>query len=669
MTRRILDAVVILFCATEFVFAQSSLDVDTLQTAGSSEVERLLENSEDERGVLADELDWLQEHPVNLCTASAEDLQRLPGVTHLLAQNIVLMRQQQQIEILQDLMKVEGMTREQFVNMLPYVNVVQQSEATYSLQYRTRSVSEIEQRKGYRENVYQGSPLKEYNRLTALATDSAGIVWGISSLEVGVLAEKDAGERTLADFATGYIAGIIPAIYTRFIIGDYLFESAEGLVFNQSYPISKGSDVIAPVRNNGTGIRPFRSTNENGYFHGVAASAEWSGMKMQMMYSRRPINATIDSMGFITSFDASGLFRTESEQTHRNSASEQIIGGRMSGHLSREWNIGVTMYHSEFDHAFYSRADNSQFINQLNVQGADISYSTIYTDVFSEIAFSQRARAWIAGVTAKPAPSVELSMAAREYSTDFLNLHASAFGEHSNPVKNESGVYSAARIKICPWLRVSAYYDQFRFPQLDALTGVAGTGNDALGFIEIQLNRRCEIELYAKRKSVPELCDAIDDFGRTIQHTSSRVQCHYKLTTNIRSSHASHFSTRLECVHIENRDAHIDEYGFLLSQSVQWNLLTRLQTFLQVTMYKTDSYDSRLYRYEDELPGAFTNAMLYGEGLRWYVMLRYEIENAVQLYAKYTCSVKNGVPTLGSGWDEIQGNTLQQISMQMDVKW
>lgn len=86
-------------------------------------------------------------------------------------------------------------------------------------------------------------------------------------------------------------------------------------------------------------------------------------------------------------------------------------------------------------------------------------------------------------------------------------------------------------------------------------------------------------------------------------------------------------------------------------------------------MFKTDSYNSRLYRYEDELPGAFTNAMLFGEGVRWYVLLQYEIGRAVQLYAKYTCSIKNGVRTLGTGLDEIQGNTLQQISMQMDVKW
>jgi hypothetical protein len=669
MMGRTLDMVVILLCAVGLSYAQNESDVDTLQTVGSSEVERLLENSQDERGVLADELDWLREHPANLCTATIEDLQQIPSVTRLLAQNIVTMRQQQQYNSIADLLNVEGMTQEQFITMRPYVIAVPQSAALYSVQYRTRSASEVEQRKGYRENVYQGSSLKEYNRLTASVADSAEIFLGISALEVGALAEKDAGERALTDFTTAYVAGIIPALHARFIIGDYLFESAAGLVFNQSYLVSKSSDVIAPVRNNGTGIRPFRSTNENGYFHGIAASAEWNTIKMQMMFSRHAINATVDSMGAITSFDASGLFRTENEQAHRNSASEQIIGGRVSWHPWREWNFGATAYHSDFDHSFDPAAADPVTINQLNVQGIDVSYTTAYTDVFSEIAFSQHARAWIAGVTAKPISSLELSLVTRDYSPDFLNLHASAFGEHGDQVKNETGVYSAVRIQILPWFRASTYYDQFRFPQLDAQTGVAGTGNEALGFIEIRLNRRCEVELCAKRKSTPELCGAVDEFGRTIQQTSSRVQHNYKLTTNINALHASQLSTRIECVRVEESGTHVDEYGFFLSQSVQWKMLKRLQTYLQVTMYKTDSYNSRLYRYEDELPGAFTNALLFGEGVRWYVLLQYEMGNTVQLYAKYTCSVKNGVHTLGTGWDEIQGNTLQQISMQMDVKW
>ncbi len=305
----------------------------------------------------------------------------------------------------------------------------------------------------------------------------------MTALDVGILTEKDAGERLLIDFTTAYISCWIPALRTRCIIGDYSFASAEGLVFSQSFLISKSSDVIASLKNNQNNIRPYRSTDENGYNRGIAALVEWNTLQMQLMYSRRGINATVDSSGIITSFDASGLFRTESEQAHRNSAGEQIVGGRLNWHPWREWNFGATAYHSAFDHPFHPTATDPASFNQLNVQGADVSYTTVRTDVFSEIAFSQHACACIAGITAKPMPSLELSLIARDYAPDFLNLHASAFGEHGDHVKNESGIYSAARIKIFSWLRASVYYDQFRFPQLNAQTNVAGSGNDALGFL------------------------------------------------------------------------------------------------------------------------------------------------------------------------------------------
>ncbi|HVN48145.1 MAG TPA: helix-hairpin-helix domain-containing protein [Bacteroidota bacterium] len=664
--RKIVDVSILLICTAEFLPAQHGTVVDTLVLPHAVEEEWLLENSEDERGVLADEFNWLRDHPINLCTATAEELQRIPGISHLLAENIVARRRQQQFHSVAELFNVDGMTPEDYATLQRYV-YADKNDNSCSVQYLTRSTSEIERREGYVENIYQGSPLKEYNRLTVSIYDTAGICSELTSLETGFLAEKDAGEPSLTDFTTWYVAGSIPKIRTNFILGDYLFSSGDGLVLNQSFFISKSSDVIASYKNNQSSIRPYRSTDENNFCRGIAVSTEWSTLQLQMMYSHREINAMVDSAGTISSLDASGLFRTPTEQSHRNSAGEQMLGGRFHWHPLPEWTIGATAYHSSFDHPFLNSANDTLTFQQLNVRGVDIAYTTTRTDLFSEIAFSEHASAWIGGVTAKPVSSLELSLVARNYSPEFLNLHSSAFGEHGNPAANEFGLYSAARIKFFSWMRLSMYYDQFRFPKFDPNTNMAGSGNDALGLMELRWNKQCELELYAKRKSTPDLCNAEDDFGRTIQQLDFRIQRNYRITVNYTSLRSAQFSTRIECVHVEEKLLAVNENGYLLSQSLQWKMFDHLRTYLQVTMYKTDSYNSRMYRYEDELPGAFTNAMLYGEGLRWYVLLQYEVGRNLQLYAKFSCSVKNGVSSLGSGWDEIPGNTLQQISMQMDV--
>jgi hypothetical protein len=86
-------------------------------------------------------------------------------------------------------------------------------------------------------------------------------------------------------------------------------------------------------------------------------------------------------------------------------------------------------------------------------------------------------------------------------------------------------------------------------------------------------------------------------------------------------------------------------------------------------MFETDSYDSRIYEYEDDLPHAFSNPPLYGRGVRWYLILRYEIFSKVSLATKYSQTIKEGVTTIGSGLDEIEGNTQSLLSMQLDVRF
>ncbi len=134
--KRIPKVTMLLFCTTELMSAQNNTDIDTVLLPQIFEEERLLENSEDERGVLADEFDWLREHPMNLYTATAEELQRIPGVTHLLAENILAWRQQHPLLNITDLMNVEGMTAEQFRTMQPYIMLLLQNKNSYSVQYR-----------------------------------------------------------------------------------------------------------------------------------------------------------------------------------------------------------------------------------------------------------------------------------------------------------------------------------------------------------------------------------------------------------------------------------------------------------------------------------------------------------------------------------------------------
>ena len=52
--------------------------------------------------------------------------------------------------------------------------------------------------------------------------------------------------------------------------------------------------------------------------------------------------------------------------------------------------------------------------------------------------------------------------------------------------------------------------------------------------------------------------------------------------------------------------------------------------------FRTDSYDSRLYEYENDLPGLMKNVGLYGKGVRWYALAKGRVLGKVHLSLKYS---------------------------------
>jgi hypothetical protein len=76
-----------------------------------------------------------------------------------------------------------------------------------------------------------------------------------------------------------------------------------------------------------------------------------------------------------------------------------------------------------------------------------------------------------------------------------------------------------------------------------------------------------------------------------------------------------------------------------------------------------------MYEYEDDLPSASSNPALYGRGLRWYLILQYNIFFKVDIGAKYSQTIKDGVTSIGSGLDEIEGHTQSLLTMQLNVRF
>ena len=106
-----------------------------------------------------------------------------------------------------------------------------------------------------------------------------------------------------------------------------------------------------------------------------------------------------------------------------------------------------------------------------------------------------------------------------------------------------------------------------------------------------------------------------------------------------------------------------------MSQAMKWNYFSLLTIQARFAVFETDSYESSIYEFEDEVPGAYSNPALYGRGMRWYCILRYQIFSKMYIAAKFVQTVKDGIRSTGAGNDEISGDSQSVLSAQVEVRF
>jgi hypothetical protein len=439
------------------------------------------------------------------------------------------------------------------------------------------------------------------------------------------------------------------------------------LVYWRAPGISKGTDVISPVKRSAFGIRPYLSTDENRYFHGFAAQSDLGGVTFSGMYSSKPVDASVNSDNAITSVTTDGLFRTASELQHLSSAHSQSIGASIAMSLAHGLTIGGSGYRTIFDHEV---SESGTFLlggNPTSMLGLNLSWVQSNVALFSELARSQTGSvAAIAGCMSQPVRNVELSILGRIYPKDFAGLYSNGFAE-SGSTHNESGIYFGTRVKLSSGLSVSAYYDQFIFPWSSGSIPLPSSGHDFLLLGEIALSQRLSAQIQVKTRNKPEEETLLDEYGRQERTLGERRQANYRATLEFSPSTIFRSRSRIEVVNIEYIHSSAVGNGLLLFQDVRFSPSEMLLLDTRVVAFHTDSFDSRVYEYESDFLGTFSNPALFGKGVRWYLMGKIRISTSVSCWLKYSQTIKDGVKVTGSGTSLIQGDLESRISLQLDI--
>lgn len=649
-------------------------------------LESVLEDSEDSK--LLDKMEYLRFNPLDLNTATREQLEEVPFMNSLTAKKIIDYRNSNgKLKSKRELLKIDGISQEYYEKIKVFLTakssgtdlvkdetgrVLPQKEyysgnvlRNTDVNIRSRAQQDLQDRQGYINRNYPGSKIKLYNRFTGLYRGNG------FDIGANLTIEKDAGETNYADYYSGYLELKNWKFVKKIIAGDYTLNFGQGLGLWTSLSYSKGSEAVNVVKKNNYEIDSYRSTNEVQFFRGGAANVQLGKYSAFVFYSNNYFDATVDTtFDEVSSIYFDGYHRTIGEQGRQGSLNEQLIGGRGFADLGF-LRMGVTYWTSRFSKPF-SADSIKQLFNFSGVRANMLSfdYDLIYKNfnLFGEFARSQSGSiAALGALQITFTKQIEAIFLYRNFPENFAPVHSFGFGENNGNTQNENGFYTGLSIKPFSGLSVDAYFDQFKFPYRTYYNPVPTKGNDFLLNAEYRFAGGLLVYMKYRNKNKEEVRTVTDEFNRDVRKIDNRNQMNVRAGFDFDVSSKVRIRSRYEYVFVKYDNFGGNNKGFLFFTDLKVLVFEGLSLSTRFILFQTDDYDSRVYEYEEDLRGVMSNTGLYGKGTRWYLMLRYKPFRSAEISAKYSATYYDGVKSIGTGNDMIQGDINNRFNLGLEI--
>ena len=618
---------------------------------------------------LYDILEQLILNPINLNNATIDDLTRIPKVEITDAKLIVEHRiKYGNFFSVNELYAVQNLNKQLIDKITPFLYVEKeqifeqeepQREATIisktKFLLRSRFTNSLQNNQGFITNKFEGSKPRVYNRFL-LKYDN--------HFQGGILIEKDPGELSYNEFSAFHLAVNDVGFIYKAVIMDYFLEFGQGLTMWSPYAFSKGPDAIYPVKRVDKISKPFTSTSENNFFRGGTVSFKVSDFIVTGFYSDNYFDANIDSVtGQITSTPLDGLHRTPTEIAKRKTASEQMLGGRIDYNFRNIFHVGVLHYQSTFSNSF-------QPSSIYDISGDEFRYSSIAYDfrynkfdLAGEFSYDGISVASINILQFLISDNFTFITSFRNYPRNFLSLHGYAFGERNGATRNEVGIYTGFKWRTSIGI-LNFYYDQFKFPFATFFEPVPSGGEEYLIDFLTKPIKKFELRLRYKYED-KDVTEPIENTKQIVNRIRQAIRGEiiYSISNKIR------LKGRFEYASFEISATNQNENGYLIFQEIRYSPTSALNIYGRMIFFQTDSFNSAIYEYENNLTGVLTNIPLFYQGLRWYLMMRYKPVKIFTLSFKYSETYKPGEKSIGSGDNIIPGNLDNIFAFQLDVNF
>jgi len=447
-------------------------------------------------------------------------------------------------------------------------------------------------------------------------------------LQLGVTAEKDAGEQRFPDHLSAYAALRNKGIIKNLLIGDFTVNMGQGLLHWQGYALGQSSNIISGFRQTLL-FKPHTGTDENRYHRGIGISLEKKRWEYSAFASLQKIDASIssDSSGFtkwITSMPVSGLHRTESEWRGRKSLTWFSTGGRIK-YSSAKGSLAFNFIRHFFEFPIQKRWVPYNAFSQRGkifpMASIDHTLFTGFGFFYGELAMQQDLsiavlQGWMKSLDTKLDLSVSGRWINRKYAT-FQSNSLTSSGE----AEGENGVAVILNYHPHPRHQLELFVDRSRRDGITYTTdGIQYGITHGLLFKWIP-NKKTEYYIRWGHSTRNKNLSKEDEKTNALPW---EISDHWR----------SHFSSSLNrswTLRIRNewsRTGNVyqsTETGFLhYTEAIYKPMLSAFSFSIRGTWYETGGYASRIYAYERDLYGYYSVPSHAGKGSRYYLMMQYK---------------------------------------------
>ena len=530
----------------------------------------------------------------------------------------------------------------------------------------------LETKRGFQPSTdsahrYLGSPDKYYLRYRVTRSND---------FSFGVTAEKDPGEpmgwnpdrqQYGFDFVSAHLQLMKKGWLDNLIVGDFQCQFAQGLQLGSVFGLGKNSETITGTRRGNLGFLPYTSAGESIYFRGTALSLKINDQfRVHTFYSFKKRDATVEENETSTSsLLNSGLHRTQTEIQSRNQIGDRDAGVVIQFRRSH-LDAGLIGYNKVFDQVLSpSLTPYNQFrfrgTSYTNV-GAYCNFSFASLSFFSEFAHTiSHGSAMTIGLIGNLTSKLELAWLYRSFARDYYSDYANAFSESTAP-QNEEGLYWGAKYTFNKRVWVNAYLDVFRFPWLRYRIYQPSEGMEWLLRLNYMPSKSVSCFIQA-REEIKSRNQSEETVSYQISPGSKKniwISCEYKASSILS------FKTRLQGSEYQLNNTITRGMAFVQDITVSGN---RWSASFRYALFDTDDYENRLYVYEKDVWLTTSLPAYNGRGTRIYLLLHYAITPHADVWLRWSRTNYLNRSFIGSGGDQIDENTRNDVKFQLRIRF